>query len=125
MLPDAGRIQESEAERRNRRKDRKDEEPIEPIYTEADSKAAYDQIETVALNKWFQPARGFTARLWNAGHILGSTSVEMQVGETRLLFSGDLGPDHKAFHADPEGPAGLDHVICERDRKSTRLNSSP
>src|SRR3546814_20724486 len=37
----------------------------------------------------------------------------MQVGETRLLFSGDLGPDHKAFHADPEGPAGLDHVICE------------
>src|SRR3546814_8109613 len=71
------------------------------------------QIETVALNKWFQPARGFTARLWNAGHILGSTSVEMQVGETRLLFSGDLGPDHKAFHADPEGPAGLDHVICE------------
>src|SRR3546814_18167387 len=36
----------------------------------------------------------------------------MQVGETRLLFSGDLGPDHKAFHADPEGPAGLDHVIC-------------
>src|SRR3546814_12840408 len=64
------------------RKDRKDEEPIEPIYTEADSKAAYDQIETVALNKWFQPARGFTARLWNAGHILGSTSVEMQVGET-------------------------------------------
>src|SRR3546814_20311890 len=60
MLPDAGRIQESEAERRNRRKDRKDEEPIEPIYTEADSKAAYDQIETVALNKWFQPAGGFT-----------------------------------------------------------------
>src|SRR3546814_2397879 len=54
MLPDAGRIQESEAEQRNRRKDRKDEEPIEPIYTEADSKAAYDQIETVALNKWFQ-----------------------------------------------------------------------
>src|SRR3546814_11726718 len=37
----------------------------------------------------------------------------MQVGETRLLFSGDLGPDHKAFHADPEGPAGLDHVICD------------
>ena len=113
MLPDAGRIQESEAERRNRRQDRKDEEPIEPIYTEADSKAAYDQIETVALNKWFQPARGFTARLWNAGHILGSTSVEMQVGEARLLFSGDLGPDHKAFHADPEGPSALDHVVCE------------
>src|SRR3546814_6449633 len=66
-----------------------------------------------SIYKWFQPARGFTARLCNAVHILGSTSVEMQVGETRLLFAGDLGPDHKAFHADPEGPAGLDHVICE------------
>lgn len=113
MLPDAGRIQESEAERRNRRQDRKDEEPIEPIYTEADSRAAYEQVETVAMNKWFEPAPGFRARLWNAGHILGSASVEMEVGGSRLLFSGDLGPDHKAFHADPEGPSGLDHVICE------------
>jgi metallo-beta-lactamase family protein len=45
MLPDAGRIHESEAERRNRRRDRKDEEPIEPIYTEADSKAACSSSE--------------------------------------------------------------------------------
>jgi len=113
MLPDAGRIQESEAERRNRRKDRRDEKPIEPIYTEADSKAAYEQVETVGLNQWFEPAPGFKARLWNAGHILGSASAEIEVAGSRLLFSGDLGPDHKSFHADPEGPAGLDHVICE------------
>ena len=113
MLPDAGRIQESEAERRNRRRDRRDETPIEPIYTEADSKAAYEQIETVALNDWFDVAPGFKARLWNAGHILGSASVEIEAGGSRLLFSGDLGPDHKAFHPDPQGPAGLDHVFCE------------
>lgn len=113
MLSDAGRIQESEAARRNRRRDRRDEEPIEPTYTEEDSKAAYQQVEMVALNKWFEPASGFKARLWNAGHILGSASVELEVGSSRLLFSSDLGPDHKAFHADPEGPSGLDHVICE------------
>lgn len=113
MLPDAGRIQESEAERRNRRKDRRDEEPIEPIYTEADSVAAYDQVEAIAMDEWFAPARGFRAKLWNAGHILGSASVEVEVGNSRLLFSGDLGPDHKAFHRDPEGPKRLDHVICE------------
>src|SRR3546814_9649203 len=80
-----------------------------------------------SIYKWFQPARGFTARLWNAGHILGSTSVEMQVGETRLLFSGDLGPDHKAFHADPEGPAGLAPVTCENiyaDRAREDLTSA-
>src|SRR3546814_1959301 len=52
----------------------------------------------------------------------------MQVGETRLLFSGDLGPDHKAFHADPERPAGLDHVICEStygDRAREDLTIEP
>jgi len=113
MLPDAGRIQESEAERRNRRADRADEEPIEPIYTEADSIAAYEACRNTDLKQWFEPTSGFRARLWNAGHILGSASVELEVGGARLLFSGDLGPDHKAFHADPEAPAGFDHVVCE------------
>lgn len=113
MLPDAGRIQESEAERRNRRADRADEEPIEPIYTEADAVAAYEACRTVDLEHWFEPAPGIRARLWNAGHILGSTSVELEAGDTRLMLSGDLGPVHKAFHPDPKAPAGFDHVICE------------
>lgn len=113
MLPDAGRIQEGEAERRNRRSDRADEPPIEPIYTEADGLAAWEQAQPVPLREWFEPAPGFRARLWNAGHILGSASVELEVAGRRLLFSGDLGPDHKAFHPDPEAPAGFDHVVCE------------
>lgn len=113
MLPDAGRIQEYEAERRNRRSDRADEMEITPIYTEADALAAFDQAHPVGFRQWFEPAPGFQARLWNAGHILGSASVELEVGGSRLLFSGDLGPDHKAFHPDPEAPAVFDHVICE------------
>lgn len=113
MLPDAGRIQESEAARRNRRADRADEREIEPIYTEADALAAYEQAQPVDLCEWFEPAPGFRARLWNAGHILGSASVELEVGGVRLLFSGDLGPDNKAFHPDPDAPSGVDHVICE------------
>lgn len=113
MLPDAGRIQEYEAERRNRRADRRDEPAIEPIYTEADALAAFDQARPVELGQWFEPAPGFRARLWNAGHILGSASVELEAGGSRLLFSGDLGPEHKAFHPDPQAPAGFDHVVCE------------
>lgn len=113
MLPDAGRIQESEAERRNRRADRADEEPVEPIYTEADSVAAWRQCRIAPLDSWFEPAAGVKARFWNAGHILGSASIEIEVGGTRLFFSGDIGPEHKAFHADPRGPSGVDHVICE------------
>ena len=53
------------------------------------------------LNEWFEPVPGFRTRFWNAGHILGSASAEMHVGGSHLLFSGDLGPHHKAFHADP------------------------
>jgi metallo-beta-lactamase family protein len=113
MLPDAGRIQEYEAERRNSRADRADEPQIEPLYTEADALAAYEQAQTEPFREWFEPALGFRARFWNAGHILGSASVELELGGARLLLSGDLGPDNKAFHPDPEAPAGFDHVVCE------------
>lgn len=127
MLPDAGRIQEYEAERRNRRPDRRDEEPVEPLYTEADALRACELIEVVELKTWFEPAHGFRARLWNAGHILGSASVELEAGGARLLFSGDLGPDNKAFHADPEAPRGVDHLLCEstygdRERKDVPID---
>ena len=113
MLADAGRIQEYEAERRNRRRDRAGEEPIAPIYTEADALAAWKLSRPVPLCEWFEPAPGFRARLWNAGHILGSASVELVADGVHILCSGDLGPDNKAFHAGPEAPEGLDHVVCE------------
>lgn len=120
MLADAGRIQESDAARRNRRKDRADLPDIAPIYTEQDAVAAWKQTRKVALEEWFEPTPGFRARLWNAGHILGSASVELSANDTRILCSGDLGPKHKAFYPDPESPVGFDHVICEAtygDRK--------
>src|SRR3546814_20870846 len=111
MRPDAGRIQESETERRNRRADRADEEPVPPIYTEADAMAAYAQTRGVEFESWVALAPDFRFRLWNAGHILGSASIELEAGTTRLLFSGDIGPDHKAFHPDPSAQAGVDHEI--------------
>ncbi|WP_066587559.1 MBL fold metallo-hydrolase [Sphingomonas pruni] len=113
MLADAGRIQEGDAARRNRRKDRADLPDIVPIYTEQDAITAWKQTREVALEEWFEPVAGFKARLWNAGHILGSASVELSVGDTHILCSGDLGPKNKAFYADPESPAAFDHVICE------------
>lgn len=113
MLADAGRIQEADTARRNRRRDRAGEEPFEPLYTEADALAAWGQCSPVPLEEWFEPAPGFRARLWNAGHILGSASVELAAGRTRVMCSGDLGPDNKSFHPDPEGPRGFDHVLCE------------
>ena len=60
-----------------------------------------------------------SARFWNAGHLLGSASVEMEIEQAgtdrplRLLFSGDIGPDHKLLQFDPEAPRDLDYLICE------------
>ena len=113
MLADAGRIQEYEAERRNRRRDRAGDDAIEPIYTEENALAAWRQSRPIPLGEWFEPAPGFRIRLWNAGHILGSASVELEAEGVRLLYSGDLGPDNKAFQVDPDSPTGFDYVICE------------
>ena len=127
MLADAGRIQEADTQRRNRRRDRAGDEEFTPLYTEADALAAWGQCAPVALEEWFEPAPGFRARLWNAGHILGSASVEIAAGGSRVLCSGDLGPEHKAFHPDPESPAGFDHVLCEStygDREREELTIS-
>ena len=117
MLADAGRIQESEASRRNHRRDRAGETAFEPLYTEADALAAWRLSKGVDLGAWFEPAPGFRVRLWNAGHILGAASAEIEattrLGPVHLLCSGDIGPDNKEMQANPEGPSGLDFVVCE------------
>lgn len=113
MLADAAGIQEHEAERRNRRPDRADEAPVVPLYTAADADAACGLARSVDLEAEMAVAPGFRARFWNAGHILGSASIELTVGGTSLVFSGDLGPENKAFHLAPSGPRGTDHLLCE------------
>lgn len=113
MLADAGRIQESDVQRRNRRKDRAGEEPFTPLYTEQDAIAAWRLCRSVELEDWFEPAEGFRARLWNAGHVLGSASVELVANGVRTMCSGDIGPEHKSFQRDPDGPQGFDFVVCE------------
>ena len=126
MLPDAGRIQEYEAERRNRRADRRGEEEFEPLYTESDAIAACKLLQPLRYGEQIHPAKGMEARLWNAGHILGSASVELTAGPTRILFSGDLGPDNKSFHEMPEGPMHIDHLLCEStygDREREDISS--
>lgn len=113
MLPDAARIQEQEAERRNRRADRAADPPRLPLYRLHDAKATLGRLRGQPGRHAFTPAKGMEARLWNAGHILGSASVEIMAGGCRLLFSGDIGPEQKSFLPEPEGPQGVDHLFCE------------
>ncbi|WP_315974874.1 MBL fold metallo-hydrolase [Microvirga yunnanensis] len=119
MLPDSGHIQELEVDQLNRRNRRRGRPTVAPIYTAEDAVACLGQFRPVPYSEWQPVAPGFRARYWNAGHLLGSASIEMEVtpdggGEPiRLLFSGDVGPDHRLLHPDPDGPVNLDYVVLE------------
>ncbi|HPE31718.1 MAG TPA: MBL fold metallo-hydrolase [Parvularculaceae bacterium] len=120
MLPDSGNIQESEVRLLNRRNQQRGLKTVSPIYTQEDAENVMRQLTSVDYDKWVKVAEGVRVRYWNAGHILGSASIEIELGgdgdgkrPLRLLFSGDIGPEHKLFHPDPEAPLNLDYVICE------------
>ena len=120
LLPDAGHIQETEVAILNRRNVRRGHAPVEPIYTGADASASLQAFRVAPFGTWFEPAAGVRARFWNAGHILGSSSVELEFAQEgaggtplRILVSGDIGPRQKSLQEPPEGPAGLDYVFCE------------
>lgn len=119
MLPDSAQVQESEVERLNQRNRQRGLPEVTPIYSAADAEAALVRLRPLSYDEWLEPTPGVEARFWNAGHILGSASIELQLLSgseprlLRLLFSGDIGPEHKLFHPDADGPANLDYLICE------------
>ncbi len=118
LLPDAAGIQESEAEQETRKRGRKGDAPAEPLYTTEDASKALELRETVDYETWIEPGKGVRARYWNAGHILGSASIEVEVLDgdakpVRILFSGDIGPDEKVFYDNPDAPAGFDYILSE------------
>ena len=131
LLPDAAGIQESEAERESRKRSRRADPPVEPLYNLEDANEALALRRGIKLEEWFEPGPGVRARYWNAGHILGSASIEVEVQNgdgkaVRLLFSGDIGPDEKVFYLEPNAPAGFDYIVSEstyggRDRQDHTL----
>ena len=132
MLPDSGHIQESDVEQLNKRNAKRGRDPVEPIYTLEDAMAALKHFSAVPYETWMSPVKGIRARYWNAGHLLGSASIEVEIEQagkpaTRLLFSGDIGPDNKLLEQDPEAPTAWDYVVCEstyggRDRFERSLD---
>ncbi|MFC1672634.1 MBL fold metallo-hydrolase [Pseudomonadota bacterium] len=132
MLPDSGYIQETEVRRLNSRNMRRGLEPVEPIYTKSQGAEAADKITTMPYDQWFEAAPGVRIRMWNAGHILGSASLEIEVDTddrtVKLLFSGDLGPQEKAFQEVPDSPTDIDYLFVEstygdRDRTDLTLEA--
>ncbi|NOZ32158.1 MAG: MBL fold metallo-hydrolase, partial [Alphaproteobacteria bacterium] len=131
LLADGASIQESEAARQTRKRARRGLAPLLPLYTVKDATKALKHRRNHAYGEWFEPGPGVRVRLWNAGHILGSASAEIEVSDgngkpVRILFSGDLGPEEKVFYKEPDAPAGFDYILCEatyggRDRADYTL----
>ena len=119
MLPDAGSIQESEVTQLNRRNAARGRKEVTPIYTQSDAIASLQSFRAVDYESWVEIIKGVRARYWNAGHLLGSASIELEFSDKdaarpiRVLVSGDVGPEAKLLEPDPQAPVGLDYVISE------------
>ena len=117
MLPDAGRLQEEEADYRNRHKLTK-HTPALPLYTEKDAFAALEFIRPVPNSgEPVAVAKGISADFRISGHILGSSLVLIEFGNgskgPRLLFSGDLGHYDQPIIRDPMPPPESDYLLVE------------
>ena len=127
MLRDSANIHEQDAERTNRRRAEAGEEPVEPLYTSADADLAMKQFRKIRYHRKFDVTPSIRARFRDAGHILGSCSVELWLtegNETRkLVFSGDLGHADAPVLRDPDFIKTADLVLMEstygdRDHRS-------
>ena len=117
MMRDSAHIQESDAAYLNYREERRGTNIIEPLYTQEDAEAVRPLMKSIDLGIDFEPTPGIVVRLVEAGHILGSASVFLEVEEkgkkTRIWFSGDIGRRKLPLLRDPELPQPVDLLITE------------
>ena len=117
MLLDSGHIQESDAVFVNKHRSRRGQPPIEPLYTQEDAARVKEHLRGIPYNTDFEPVNGITARLVDAGHILGSAAVVLEIQEkgrkTRLWFSGDIGRRQLPIIRDPILPDRADILVME------------
>jgi metallo-beta-lactamase family protein len=118
MLRDSGHVQEAQAENINYHKAKRGEPLVEALYTEENAAAVKPHFQKQDYKEDFEPVPGVTAHLVDAGHILGSASVALDVEEkgkkTRVWFSGDIGRRKLPILNDPTLPdEGVDYLIME------------
>ncbi len=117
ILRDSARIQQSDAERQNRKRARKGEAPVPPLYSPEDAEEAILWLRPVPYQKPVTVAPGLKAVWTEAGHMLGSASIQLLVDEDgrtkRVVFSGDLGPKGALILKDSEPFREADMVFLE------------
>jgi metallo-beta-lactamase family protein len=127
ILKDSAHLQKADVERQNRRRQREGKPPIEPLYGQEDVERLRPLYRPLAYNQPTPLAPGVAVRVVEAGHMLGSVSIEMTVeeGGTKkvVIFSGDLGPRGAPLHRDSVPFKHADAVFMEstygdRDHRS-------
>ena len=117
MLRDSAHIQTVDALNANRRGRREGREPVEPLYTVEDAEETLRHFVPCGYGETVQPFEGVRFRMVDAGHLLGSASVEMwatENGETRkIVFSGDIGNLNQPIIRDPQYLSEADYVVME------------
>ena len=120
MLQDSAFIQEKDAEFINRRASRRrrvieepEREPAAPLYTVNDAKAAMAQFRAVEMHSRTEVLPGVFSTTHEAGHMLGSTFLELELEGKKLLFSGDVGRKKLPIIRDPERAVEADILIME------------
>jgi metallo-beta-lactamase family protein len=111
MLRDTAHIAENDAEFVNRHL--RETEPVEPIYTMEDAEATMPLFRPVNYHTPTSIGPGLTMESYDAGHILGSSSIVVTEGNVRLAFSGDVGRPGLPIIRDPEALPPVDYLIME------------
>lgn len=117
MLYDSAQIQESDAAWQNKRAIRAGRLPVLPLYTVEDVKNTMPFFETKPYDTIFYLGNGMRYRFLDAGHILGSGSLEIWFqdngGEKKIVFSGDIGKKGNPIIRDPSVPIHADYIVME------------
>ncbi|SFH53575.1 metallo-beta-lactamase family protein [Tindallia magadiensis] len=117
MLLDSAHIQESDAEWNNRKRQRAGEPPIDPLYTTQDAQNSLRYFESVLYGQKITVNDIISVRFRDAGHILGSSILEIWITEdtetVKLVYSGDIGMKNKPLICDPEIIEEADYLIME------------
>ena len=128
MLRDSAHIQEFESEWRSRKAKRKGQDDVEPLYTVNDAEEAIKCLVPHDYDSETEVCEGVRIRFVDAGHLLGSSSIEItltEAGQTRkIIFSGDIGNKHQPLLRDPQYLSDADYVVME-STYGTRLHERP
>jgi metallo-beta-lactamase family protein len=116
ILLDSAKCQEQDAEYANRKGYSK-HRPALPLYDETDVRRTLRLFRDVRRHHWFSPAEPIWIRYHDAGHLLGSSFLEVEIRDRkpplRIIFSGDVGRYGGPLYHDPAPPPPCDYLICE------------